>query len=77
MTHQDDEDPVQLEALLGVVRQRIEEATHGPTRSPRRRGCGTRTRSTRATTAGDARAHVRGSAVPLTLQVLLDTYSST
>ena len=76
MTHQDDEDPVQLEALLEVVRQRIEEATH----------------VWADTLAGDeglwyphpinARDHGRvtpahmcaGSAVPLTLQVLLDTH---
>ena len=76
MTHQDDEDPVQLEALLELVRQRIEEATH----------------VWADTLAGDecvwyphpinARDHGRvtpahtcaGSAVPLTLQVLLDTH---
>ena len=76
MTHQDDEDPVQLEALLEVVRQRIEEATHVWA-------------DTLAAEEGlwyphpiNARDHGRvtpahtcaGSAVPLTLQVLLDTY---
>lgn len=76
MTHQDDEDPVQLEALLELVRQRIDEGTRVWA-------------DTLAESDGlwyphpiNARDHGRvtpahtcaGSAVPLTLQVLLDTH---
>jgi len=76
MTHQDDEDPVQLEALLELVRQRIDEGTRVWA-------------DTLAESDGlwyphpiNARDHgsvtpahtCAGSAVPLTLQVLLDTH---
>ena len=75
MTHQDDADPVQLEALLELVRQRIDEGTRVWVDTLAGEECVWYPHLINARDHGSVTpAHTcAGSAVPLTLQVLLDT----